>query len=89
MTAALEDAARDGAHREVWEVIRAALPHLLPRAGLRPYSGVTDLIAFGVRAAGWAEARGEIPEITAAAGRRSSSVFTRECRRLRDLLARP
>ena len=32
-TAGLEQAARQGAHWEVWAVIRAGLPHLLPRRG--------------------------------------------------------
>ncbi|SNS30103.1 hypothetical protein SAMN05216276_100769 [Streptosporangium subroseum] len=88
-TAGLEQAARQGAHWEVWAVIRAALPHLLPKAGERPATGVTDLVTLGVTVAQWAGARGEIPEVTAVAGRKSSSRFTRECRRLRDLLVRP
>lgn len=87
-TARLEEAARLGAHREVWAVIRAALPHLLPGVGERPAGGVTDLVALGVTVARWAGARGEIPELVPFAGRRSSSAFTRECRRLHELLAR-
>ncbi|MEV6863686.1 DUF6493 family protein [Streptosporangium subroseum] len=88
-TAGLEQAARQGAHWEVWAVIRAALPHLLPKAGERPAPGVTDLVTLGATVAQWAGARGEIPEVTAVAGRKSSSRFARECRRLRDLLVRP
>ncbi|MBB2915125.1 hypothetical protein FHS43_006445 [Streptosporangium becharense] len=88
-TTGLEEAARRGAHREVWEVIREALPHLLPEPGGRPAPGVTDLVALGVTVAGRAGARGEIAALASAAARRSSSRFTRECRRLHDLLARP
>ncbi|MET8338425.1 hypothetical protein ABZV14_23750 [Streptosporangium canum] len=70
-------------------MIRAALPHLLPRAGQRPGPGVNDLVTLGATVARWAGARGEIPELVPFAGRRSSSAFTRECRRLHELLARP
>ncbi|WP_436757491.1 hypothetical protein [Streptosporangium sp. V21-05] len=86
--AGLEQAARQGAHREVWEVIRAALPHVLPGEGERPRSGATDLVALGVEAARWAGARGEIPGL-APPSRRSSSEFGRQCRRLHDYLVRP
>ncbi|GAA4235889.1 hypothetical protein FHR32_008490 [Streptosporangium album] len=85
-TVRLQAAARLGAHREVWAVIRAALPHLLPGAGERPAGGVADLVALGVTVARWAGARGEIPALTPLAGRRSSSAFARECRRLHGLL---
>ena len=47
---------------------------------------MTDLITLGATVAQWAGARGEIPELTAVAGRKGSSLFIRECRRLRDLL---
>ncbi|OUC90131.1 DUF6493 family protein [Streptosporangium minutum] len=88
-TAGLEAAARQGAHREVWAVIRAALPHLLPSAGQRPGPGVNDLVTLGTTVARWAGARGELPELVPFVSRRSSSAFTRECRRLHELLARP
>ncbi|MER5319461.1 DUF6493 family protein [Streptosporangium roseum] len=88
-TAGLEAAARQGAYREVWAVIRAALPHLLPRAGQRPGAGVNDLVILGATVARWAGARGEIPELVPFADRRSSSAFTRGCRRLHGLLTSP
>ncbi|WP_433256181.1 DUF6493 family protein [Streptosporangium sp. CA-135522] len=83
---ALEQAARQGAHREVWQVIRAALPYALPGEGERPAPGLTDLVALGVTVARWAAASGEIAELTPFAHRRSSSAFARECRRLHELL---
>ncbi|MEU3164498.1 DUF6493 family protein [Streptosporangium sp. NPDC006930] len=86
--AGLERAARQGAHREVWQMIRAALPHVLPGEGERPRSGATGLVALGVEVAGWAGARGEITGLTPSS-RRSSSGFGRQCRRLHDYLVRP
>ncbi|WP_344745227.1 DUF6493 family protein [Streptosporangium vulgare] len=86
--AGLGQAAGQGAHREVWEVIRAALPHVLPGKGERPRSGATDLVTLGVEVARWAGARGEIPGL-APPSRRSSSEFGRQCRRLHDYLVRP
>ncbi|MER5643118.1 DUF6493 family protein [Streptosporangium sp. NPDC002524] len=86
--AGLGQAAGQGAHREVWEVIRAALPHVLPGEGERPRSGATDLVTLGVEVARWAGARGEIPGL-APPLRRSSSEFGRQCRRLHDYLVRP
>ncbi|MEU8382093.1 DUF6493 family protein [Streptosporangium sp. NPDC048865] len=86
--AGLEEAARQGAHREVWEVIRAALPHVLPGTGERPRSGAADLVTLGAEVARWTGARGEIPGL-APPPRRSSSDFGRRCRRLHDYLVRP
>ncbi|MGJ6962003.1 hypothetical protein ACSDR0_08805 [Streptosporangium sp. G11] len=86
--AGLEQAARQGAHREVWEVILAALPHVLPGEGERPRPGAADLVALGVEVAGWAGARGEIPGLNPPP-RRSSSAFGRLRRRLHDYLVRP
>ncbi|MFF3437292.1 hypothetical protein [Streptosporangium sp. NPDC002721] len=85
--AGLGEAAGQGAHREVWEVIRAALPHVLPGEGERPRPGATDLVALGVEVARLAGARGEIPGL-APPSRRSSSGFGRQCRRLHDYLVR-
>ncbi|MFF5205932.1 DUF6493 family protein [Streptosporangium sp. NPDC000396] len=84
--AALEDAARQGSHREVWQVIRAALPYALPGAGEKPRPGVTDLVALGVTVAGWAGARGGIPELASCAERKATTAFARQCRRLHGLL---
>ncbi|MER6826124.1 DUF6493 family protein [Streptosporangium sp. NPDC000563] len=85
--AGLGRAAGQGAHREVWQVIRAALPHVLPGEGERPRSGATELVALGVEVAGRAGARGEITGL-APSSRRSSSGFGRQCRRLHDYLVR-
>ncbi|MEZ0074826.1 DUF6493 family protein [Planotetraspora sp. GP83] len=86
---ALESAANRGAHREVWQVLRALLPALLPASGEQPRAGLAKLVAFAATVAGWADARGEIPEVGAIAGRKNTSMFTQECRRLHDYLTRP
>ncbi len=87
--AALDAAARAGAHPEVWQVLRALLSSLLPAAGERPRTGLADLVEFAVTVADWAAACGEIPEVAAVAARNSTSHLTAQCRRLHDLLTRP
>jgi hypothetical protein len=78
----LERAARRGAHREVWQVLRTLLPGLFPEGGNRPRAGLGDLVAFAGTVAQWAGARGEIPEVARVAAGRSVSMFARECRHL-------
>ncbi|MEU4406031.1 DUF6493 family protein [Streptosporangium sp. NPDC023963] len=85
--AGLGQAAAQGAHREVWQVIRAALPHVLPGPGKRPRPGALDLVALGAEVARWAGARGEIAGLVPPS--RRSSEFGRRCRRLHDYLVRP
>ncbi|MER5326036.1 DUF6493 family protein [Streptosporangium roseum] len=87
--AIMEDAVREGTHREAWAVIAAALPGLLPAAGERPRKGLAGFLAFARQVAGWAGATGEIPELTAVAGRKGTSRVIGECRGLRDLLSAP
>ncbi|MEU4226754.1 DUF6493 family protein [Nonomuraea sp. NPDC026600] len=97
---ALEAAANRGAHREVWEVLRALLPALLPDAGERvgvgeagggekPHAGLAKVIGLAVTVAQQAAARGAIPEVEAVAGGGGGSRFRTECRRLHAYLIRP
>ncbi|MBE1582046.1 DUF6493 family protein [Nonomuraea angiospora] len=86
MIAALEAAARRGAHAHVWRIAATALPILLPAPGERPRNGLADFVALAAAAAGWSGARGEIPEVRAMAARRGGSGLLREIRRLHDLL---
>ncbi len=86
LTAALESAARQGAHEEVWTAVAAALPSLLPQAGDRPRHGLTGFVELAATTAAWCRARGTIPEIEAMAARRGSSGLLREARRLHGLL---
>ncbi|MEU4534487.1 DUF6493 family protein [Streptosporangium sp. NPDC023825] len=86
LTAALESAARQGAHEEVWTAVAAALPALLPRAGERPRHGLTGFVELAATTAAWCRARGAIPEIETMAARRGSSGLLREARRLHGLL---
>ncbi|MER5646829.1 DUF6493 family protein [Streptosporangium sp. NPDC002524] len=86
LTAALESASRQGAHKEVWTAVAAALPSLLPQAGHRPRHGLADFVALATTAAAWCGARGAIPEIEALAARKGSSGLLREARRLHGLL---
>ncbi|MEU7894007.1 DUF6493 family protein [Nonomuraea sp. NPDC049152] len=85
---ALESAAAGGAHREVWQVLRALLPTLLPAAGERPQADLAKAVELAVTVAGPAGAREEIPEVAAIAARRSDSRLTHECRRLHERLSR-
>jgi len=88
--ASLREAAHQGAHEQVWEIVRTLLPGLLPSAGERPTVAHTEAVTFAADVAVWVGARGEIPAVSAhaATGRASrGSRFARECARLRDLLA--
>ena len=61
----------------------------LPEAGQRAPRGLAGLVELGVVTAGWAGARGEIPEVAAVAAGPDSSSLTRRCRRLHTFLTRP
>jgi Family of unknown function (DUF6493) len=83
---ALRDIACSGAGAEVWAIIAAALPRLLPAAGQRPPQRLADLLALGSEVAGTIDARQPIPELAAVAARRGSSRLIGESRRLQHLL---
>ncbi|MET7329691.1 DUF6493 family protein [Nonomuraea sp. NPDC005650] len=86
MIAALEAAARRGAHAHVWRIAAAALPELLPRPGERPRNGLAAFVGLAAAVAEWGGARGEIPEVRAMAARRGDSGLLREIRRLHGRL---
>ncbi|MEU6742284.1 DUF7824 domain-containing protein [Streptosporangium sandarakinum] len=86
MVAALDAAARRGAHAHVWRIAAAALPVLLPAPGGRPRNGLADFVTLAVTTAEWCGARGEIPEVRDMAARKGSSGLLREVRRLHDRL---
>ncbi|MEU4540039.1 DUF6493 family protein [Streptosporangium sp. NPDC023825] len=84
--ASLTDAARQGAHEQVWEILRNMLPVLLPGEGERPTVVHSEAVALAADVAAWAGARGEIPIVSAHAASGRGSRFARECARLRDRL---
>ncbi|MFF5207546.1 DUF6493 family protein [Streptosporangium sp. NPDC000396] len=86
MVAALDAAARQGAHAQVWRIAAAALPALLPAPGERPRNGLAGFVTLAIAVAEWCDARGEIPEVRAMAARKGSSGLLREIRRLHDRL---
>ncbi|WP_067177244.1 DUF7824 domain-containing protein [Microtetraspora niveoalba] len=73
----LEDCARKGAHREVWDIMAGLLPVYLPGPGERPHSGHTQALTFAVEAARWADARDTLPAVAEIAGRKGTSGFVR------------
>ncbi|TDD29190.1 hypothetical protein E1286_46565 [Nonomuraea terrae] len=83
---ALETAASLGAHREVWRIMTGFLPAFLPGPDKRPTTRHAQALAFAVRAAQWAGARGALPCVTEIAERRASSTFVRHARRLHTYL---
>ncbi|MGW3353373.1 hypothetical protein ACWDA3_59670 [Nonomuraea rubra] len=87
--AALAEAARLGAHREVWQVMTGLLPAYLPGAGERANSVHTRLMRLAAEVAGWAEARGEVPAVAELAGRARTSELVRQARALHTLLTAP
>ncbi|MBB2915039.1 hypothetical protein FHS43_006354 [Streptosporangium becharense] len=85
----MEDFVHEGAHREAWAMITAALPHLMPAAGERSGRRLVGFLTFARQTARRIGATGEIPEVTAMAGRKGSNRAVLECRALRDLLSPP
>ncbi|MFI7465330.1 hypothetical protein [Nonomuraea sp. NPDC049646] len=84
----LELAARQGAHAEVWTILRHFLAVFLPSGGERARRAHTDAVVLATDVAMWAGARGGIPEVAAHAGRRGSTSLTRACRGLHQALTR-
>ncbi|MEV0309630.1 hypothetical protein [Nonomuraea fuscirosea] len=84
----LELAARQGAHEEVWTILRHFLAVFLPGEGERAQRPHTDAVVLATTIATWAGARGEIHEVAAYAKRRGSTSLTRACRGLHQLLTR-
>ncbi|MEV1004068.1 hypothetical protein [Nonomuraea sp. NPDC050202] len=87
--AALTEAARLGAHREVWQVMTGLLPAYLPGPGERATSAHTRLMRLGAEVAGWAAARGELAVVAELAGRPRTSELVRHARDLHALLTSP
>ncbi|MGW5162976.1 hypothetical protein ACWEPN_46495, partial [Nonomuraea wenchangensis] len=82
----LEAAAALGAYRQVWEVVIGLLETFLPGPEERPAARHAQVLAFALRAARWAGARGAVPRVAEAAARRASNNFVREARRLHTYL---
>ncbi|MEU6785406.1 hypothetical protein ABZ912_39980 [Nonomuraea angiospora] len=85
---ALDECARQGAHREVWQIMSGLLPVFLPRPGERANGAHTRALEFAAEVAGWAGARGTIPEVAGIAARNGSSGLIRAARRLDEHLGR-
>ncbi|WP_345572840.1 DUF6493 family protein [Nonomuraea rosea] len=86
--AALGEAARLGAHREVWQVMTGLLPAYLPGPGQGATSVHTRLMRCAAEVAEWADARGRLAVVAELAGRRRTSELVRQARRVHALLAR-
>ncbi|MFF0770464.1 hypothetical protein ACFYUK_16390 [Nonomuraea wenchangensis] len=84
---ALDECARQGAHREVWQIMSGLLPIYLPEQGERATTAHTRMLELAADVAGWAGARGVIPEVAAIAARTGSSGLVRAARRLHGQLA--
>ncbi|MGV9598629.1 DUF7824 domain-containing protein [Streptosporangium sandarakinum] len=80
--AALTELADAGGHHEVWRILRALLPGMLPGEGRRITVTHTELVAFAADVARWTGARGEIPVVAEFARSRRKSRFVHECGRL-------
>ncbi|GAA0823093.1 hypothetical protein ACFQVD_34215 [Streptosporangium amethystogenes subsp. fukuiense] len=79
---ALTELADAGGHHEVWRILRALLPGMLPGEGRRITVTHTELVAFAADVARWTGARGEIPVVGEFARSRRTIRFVHECRRL-------
>jgi hypothetical protein len=84
---ALRDLARSGATTEVWAILAAAIPRLLPPHGERPPRGLPDLLALAAELASTVGGCQPIPELATITGRGGSSRLVAESRRLQHLLA--
>ncbi|MCP2357689.1 hypothetical protein HD597_004709 [Nonomuraea thailandensis] len=87
--AALTEAARLGAHREVWQVLTGLLPAYLPGTGERATGAHVRLVRFATEVAGWTGARGELPVVAGLAARARTSELVRQARDLHALLTGP
>jgi hypothetical protein len=86
VTAGLTDAVRAGAHADLWSIVAAALPGLLPVHGQAAAPGLPDLLALGAEAAEAIGARADLPALAEVAGRGGSSRLVREAARLNRLV---
>lgn len=84
--AALTELADAGGQREVWRMLGALLPAMLPGAGQRVTVTHRQLVAFAADVALWTGARGEIPVIAEHARNRRTTHFGHECERLHTQL---
>ncbi|MFF0312885.1 DUF6493 family protein [Streptosporangium sp. NPDC004379] len=80
--ATLAELADAGGHHEVWRILRALLPGMLPGEGRRITVTHAELVAFAADVARWTGARGEIPVVAEFARSRRTIRFVHECRRL-------
>jgi hypothetical protein len=83
---ALRDVARSGAAAEVWSIVAAAIPGMLPPAVGRPPRGLPDLMTLGAEVAGAVGGCRAIPELAAVTARGGLSRLVAESRRLERLL---
>ncbi|WP_066370718.1 hypothetical protein [Herbidospora mongoliensis] len=84
--AALTELAEAGGHHEVWRILRALLPGMLPGEGRRITVTHTELVAFAADVARWTGASGEIPIVAEFARSRRTIRFVHECKRLHTQL---
>ncbi|MEV1243900.1 DUF6493 family protein [Nonomuraea sp. NPDC049750] len=80
--AALTELADAGGHHEVWRILRALLPGILPGEGQRITVTHAELVAFAADVARWTGARGEIPVVAEYARSGRTIRFVHECKRL-------
>ncbi|MEV0232135.1 hypothetical protein [Nonomuraea sp. NPDC050786] len=80
--AALTGLADAGGHHEVWRILRALLPGMLPGEGQRITVTHAELVALAADVARWTGARGEIPVVAEFARSRRTIRFVHECKRL-------
>ncbi|MER6951915.1 hypothetical protein ABT294_48675 [Nonomuraea sp. NPDC000554] len=80
--AALTELADAGGHHEVWRILCALLPGMLPGEGQRITVTHAELVAFAADVARWTGTRGEIPVIGEFARSRRTTRFVHECKRL-------
>jgi hypothetical protein len=85
ITPALVETARAGFGTQVWPIVAAALPHLLPSDREQGVHGLAALIALGADTAP-PGAGTEIPGLAAVVARGGSSRMVREATRLTRLL---
>ncbi|MER7209437.1 DUF6493 family protein [Streptosporangium sp. NPDC000239] len=84
--AALTGLADAGGHQEVWNILCALLPGMLPGEGQRITVTHAELVAFATDVARWTGASGEIPVVAGFARSRRRIRFVHECKRLHSQL---
>jgi hypothetical protein len=83
----LRDLANGGAARQVWDVVAAVAPEILPPKAAKALPGTADLLALGTEIAGALGIRGQVQAVAELAARKGGGNVPAAARRQDAVLA--